>query len=248
MIAEMSGTQDAPLVGVTDSNGPRAPGILDPEGAGSEPGDLDDWQGRTWADLWRKPLLSLVIAFVLAAGVGAAVDAAFVRGATVWTSRTTVLIDDPYGIALSGDGGQLAKLSAVRIKYADLASTNAIAAPVANQLHVPVGVVLGSTTVEVPSTSLLMTVDGFWSSAAFARQVSGAMAREISNYINQENNTFAIPQSDRFEALIVGPATPATSSGPSTKRAATAAAGTFVGVAIIVFVATQLFIVRRFRH
>jgi capsular polysaccharide biosynthesis protein len=192
-------------------------------------------------------LPSLVIALVVGILAAALTAGLLLRGTTVWTSQTTMIIDDPYGIALAGDGGQIAKLAELRIKYANLASTYAIAQPVANRLHVPVGVVLGATHVDVPADSLLMSVVGQWSSAADAQKLSSALAQGISDYVKTENSSNGIPAQDQFAAVAVSPTSPATSSGPSSTRAAIAALGAFLGAAVVVFVLAQLFAVRRLR-
>jgi hypothetical protein len=183
-------------------------------------------------------LVVAVFATVLTAGL-------LVHGPTIWTSQTTMLIDDPYGVALSGNGGELATLAEVRVKYASLASTYALAQPVATALHVPPQVVLSGVSVDVPSNSLLLVVIGRWSNPGFARELSSGMAQEITTYIQQENTTFQIPTKDQFTAVVVSPATMASPSGPSIKRAALASFAVFVGSAAVIFVLIQLIAGRR---
>ena len=217
-----------------------------PAVAWADPGANDfRWQQRVWLELRYRPLPSLLIAAVVAVVLAGLTAGLLLRGSTVWTAQTTMIIDDPYAIALSGDGGELAKLSTLRVKYANLASTYAMAQPVATKLHLPVSVVLGATRVDIPTDSLLMSVVGQWSSPAAARALSSAMAEEISSYVKSENATYGIPAQNQFAAVSLDPTSPAAPSGPSGRRAALAALGVFLLSGIVVFVAGQMVFARR---
>ena len=237
----MSTTEDSPRQEFLSDPTSQLPRVAN----GSDPAPGDGWQSRLWHALRHAP--GRAVAVGLAAGVVAAVVTAvlLLQGATIWTSQTTMIVDDPYGVATAGDEGQLLKLSELRFKYADLASTVAIGQPVATQLDVPVGVVLGATTVEVPDNSLLMSVVGRWTTPGFARQLSQSMAQGISDYVRAENKANGVPAGDQFSASVIGSASPATASRPSRSKAAAAALVVFVGVAVAGFVVAQLLLARR---
>ena len=89
--------------------------------------DPDDWQRRALRALTTAPRASLRVALV--AAVILAVLGTFVasRGTITYTSRTVMLIDDPYRLATAGSDGVLLNLSELRLKYAALIGTDAIA-------------------------------------------------------------------------------------------------------------------------
>ncbi len=211
-------------------------------GNGSAPPQEPRWQEELWRRVLRRParaLLAAIAVGLLAAIPGAAINA---HGKTTYSSQTVLMLDDPLGIATSGDPGPLAKLDELRFKYASLAGTYAIAGPVASDLHVPVSTVLASTSVAVPANSLLMDVSGRASTPGFAQELSGAMAQGIANYIKTENTTYSIPSPDRFEATTVTPTSPAVASHPSKTRALAAGAVIFLVVGVVVFVGYQLLV------
>lgn len=170
------------------------------------------------ADAEHGPLLALVVAAVPGTVAGLVGERATLRGPTVWTSQTVMLIDQPYGIAVAGDSGVLLKLESIRLKYQGLAATNAIAGPVATKYGLPVSTVEASTAVVLPPDSLLLHVYGDWSSPAIAQNPSAAVAAEITSYVQNDDVQYKIPAADQFTITVVDPAAPATASGPSTPR------------------------------
>jgi len=210
-------------------------------GNGSMPAHHESWQDELWRRLRKRPARALVAALALGvlAGLPVGAYAAHAR-TTTYTSQTVLLLDDPLGIATSGDPGLLAKLDDLRYKYSTLASTYAVAGPVANSLHVPVWTVISSTSVGVPPTSLLMDVTGTAATPGFAEELSGAMAQGIANYIQNENSANNIPAADRFSVSTVTPTAPAVGSKASLTEPFAAGVVLFVVVALVVFVAFQL--------
>ncbi|HTT87434.1 MAG TPA: hypothetical protein VMF60_08715, partial [Acidimicrobiales bacterium] len=202
--------------------------------------EREDWASHLWAMLRTGPLLALVAAAMVAAILGLSGEWFTLRGPTVWTSRTVMLVDEPSGIAVAGDQGLLLKLESVRLKYQGLAATNAIDQPVATKLDVPVSLVEGSAAVVLPADSLLLDVYGQWSSPTFARELSGAVAGEITAFVQQEDTQYKVPAADQFTITVVDAAAPATPSGPSHSKAATVALGLAIAGFVIGFVITQL--------
>ena len=216
---------------VGDHNGSREHGPLPA---------ASTWQATLWSRLLHKPGRALLAGLLVAAMAGVLVGEKLSKGPTTWTSQTVLIFDDPLGIAIAGDAGELAKLIEVRYKYASLASTEAMAQPVAAELKVPVSTVLASTSTVVPVDSVLLYVDGTASTPAAAREFSSAMAREMVSYIQAEDATYGVPSSNRFLATIVSPATDATPHGPSSTRALSVALVVALGGFLVGFAAYQL--------
>lgn len=220
-----------------------APGAAGPPGdrnGSRDPSLPEPWQPALWRRLTHKPGRALLAGLLVAAMAGVFTGEKLVQGPTTWTSQTVMIFDDPLGIALSGDAGDLAKLIAVRYKYASLAGTEAMAQPVATELKVPVSAVLGSASAVVPADSVLLDVDGTASTPGFARELSTAMAREVVSYIQTENTTFDVPAANRFDATIVSPASAPSPSGPSKSRATSVALVVALAGFLVGFCAYQL--------
>ena len=206
----------------------------------------DHSQSRLWRALRTAPLPGLVLAVLLAIGAGLVGWNLNSAGTTVYSSRTVMAIDQPYGIATAGDEGILLKLETLRIKYQGLASTDAIAGPVATKLGLPITDVLAATSVALPADSLLLVVTGTWTNAADAQHLSSAMAAEINSYVKAENAQYVVPAADQFIIQTVDPTTPATASTSSSHRKSAADAVALALVTLIVaFVAAQLIFNRR---
>ena len=101
--------------------------------------------------------------------------------------------------------------------------------------------VLSDVTAQVPLESLLLDVTATGPTALKARQLSSAMANEITAYTQHESAAYAIPAKDRFTITAIGPASLAASSGPSRSHAASLAVGMGVIGFIVGFCVTQLF-------
>jgi hypothetical protein len=199
------------------------------------------WQRQLWRRLSagnrrRSLLVGMLLALLLAVGGAAAV----LRGATVYTSHTVMLIDDPYKLATAGDDGQLVKLSALRYKYQALLETSAMTVPIAHRLGLSPDEVASSVSASIGSQSLLMDVDGTSSTARGAMRLSRAAADEVIAYVQWEDTTYGIPPSSRFQFSVVDPTSPATGSGPSAGHASTLALGLAVVGLVVGFCGTQL--------
>jgi capsular polysaccharide biosynthesis protein len=203
-------------------------------------GFRDEWPARLWRTLSFRPTLAFVAAVLFAVVIGVISEWATLRGPTVWTSRTVMLVDEPYGIATSGDEGLLLKLTSVRYKYQGLAATSVIDGPVANSLGLPVAVVEGSTSVVVPPDSLLMDVYAQWSRPAEAQRLSAAVANEIASFVQSEGATYKVPANEQFTISVVDAATPAVASGPSHSKAASVAIAAALAALFVGFVLIQL--------
>lgn len=203
-----------------------APGPPPPGGAGAPAPSSDptgptgpaghpagpSWQRRVGAALLDRPLRALVVGAVLAVVVGGSAMAVTLTRPPTYRSTTVMLIDDPLRLATAGDAGELSSLSALRLKYAALLSTDVMAAPVARATGLPVPEVLADVTTDVPLQSLLMDVTATTSSAATATRLSSAAAAEVTSYVKDEDSTFGIPANAQFSFTTIDPATPAAAS------------------------------------
>jgi hypothetical protein len=197
------------------------------------------------AALRTAPLPALLIGLLLAIGAGIVGWGLNSSGTPVYASQTVMTIDQPYGIATAGDEGILLKLVTLRIKYQGLASTDAMAGPVATKLGLPVSEVLSATSVALPADSLLMVVTGTWTNAAEAQRLSSAMASEITRYVKAENTQYVVPGADQFIITTVDPATRAKASTPTHRKSAADAVGLALAVLVAGFVVSQLIFNRR---
>jgi capsular polysaccharide biosynthesis protein len=206
----------------------------------------DDRQRRLVRALGLKPRLAVVLGLIVAVLLAVAGARSVTGTPTTWSSTAVMLIDDEPALATAGDDGQLLKLDELRLKYAALAGTNLIAQPVATQLHLSVGDVLGSVTTLVPDESLLMDVTATWSTPQVAQRLAQSTAEEVSSFVKYEVAVYNIPTADRYTFKVIDPASPATAHGPSHADALTLAVGLAVGGFAVVFVATQFWRHRRY--
>lgn len=198
------------------------------------------WQHRVWRALTRDVGIGMLFGILLAAVFGGLGAVASLGGTTSYTSSTVMIIDDPYQLATSGDQNWFVKLDALRVKYSGLTSTEVMAGPVAKELHLSVGSVMGAVSTQAPYTSLLMYVDATWSNAHEAQLVSQAMANEVTTYVHQEDQINDIPAVDQFTFTTVDPASAAAPHSPSKSHAVVLAIGLAVLGFLLGFVATQL--------
>jgi capsular polysaccharide biosynthesis protein len=196
-----------------------------------------------WGSLGDNPLPAVLVGILTAAILGVIGIVAVLSGRTVYTSQTTMLIDDPYLLATAGQPGEYGSLSALRYKYAALVNTDPIAQPVAEALHLPVNDVIGALSTSVPSSSLLMQVEATWSSPRGAQIVSEAAANQVTKYVESEDSQFSVPAIDRFTFDVVDPATAALAQPPSKSKAIALA----IGLAILGF-ALGFFVVQLARY
>lgn len=211
-----------------------------------EHGSGDDHsQSRLWRALRTKPLRAFLLALLLAIGAGAAGSHLNAKGTPVYASQTGMIVDEPYGIATAGDEGLLVKLVAVRAKYQGLATTDAMAGPVAAKLGLPVDKVLSAISVATPPDSLALDITATWTNAHEAERLSSAMAAEIITYVHNENLQYGIPGADQFVIHTVNPTTAATLSTPSHRKSAADAIGLALVVFFLCFAGLQLIFNRK---
>lgn len=239
---------------MTDTESTRPTPAVDRTGAASDNGQaaapvirrIEDWQHRVWAFLAEGALLAALVGLtlaILAGGIGAW---RVLKAPAIYSSTTTMLIDDPYQLATAGDENQLLKLQDLRYKYAALTSTEAIAGPVAQATGLPVGAVEGAIAASPAGQALLISVVGKWSDAAEAQRLSAATATALSTYVQEEEITYGVPQVNRFFIRTIGPTGAAVATRPSSGRAAAHGVGYAVAGFAVGYLLTQ--VVRRARR
>lgn len=211
-----------------------------------EPGQ--DWSRALWEALKHRPgrnlVLSLAVA-LLAAALGATL---ILKEPAKWSSSATLLIDDPQQLATAGDDGIINKLNQLRLKYAGLVSTSAIAGPVAQQLGIDEGTVAGSASAVPGQDSLILYTQATASSSSMAQRIAQALAEELVTYVSNENSQFQLPPNLQYSFSIVNPATGADQIAPSHSRAETVAGALAVVALIGAYVTLQLVAPRRPRR
>ncbi|MGH9029620.1 MAG: hypothetical protein ACRDV4_08410 [Acidimicrobiales bacterium] len=189
--------------------------------------------------LGHDPMRAVLAGLVLAMLFGIVGAAASLKGKTVYTSTTIMLIDDPPQLASSGSS-EFLNLDALRWKYSGLLDTDPISQPVARSLHLPLDSVASSLTSQIPLESLLMEIEGTWSNPREAEVLSQTAANELTSYVAGENVHYAIPTNDQIQLTTVNPAAVAVAHGPSKSHAVTLAVGLAVLGFLLGFFGTQL--------
>ncbi len=130
-----------------------------------------------FVDALRRPRAMSVLAAVVAAILVAGIAVGMLRGGTgVYESRSLLLVDQTNAVVAAESDGVLAKLNAVRAKYAALARSRTIVEPVADAVGVPVGVVAGSLFVDGASASLTLSVGARTADPKLSQQIATAGA------------------------------------------------------------------------
>lgn len=159
-------------------------------------------------------LLALIVA-VLAAALTSLVVPTTKAG---FTSTALVSLDEPKAVALARDGAILDKISKVRFKYTGLVGTDALAAPVAQRLHLNVEQVRGRLGASALPTDLLLRLSCSGKTAAEARRCANALSASMVAYLAEEQTGYAIPPELQLIAKPVQPAGPGVQPAPRKKR------------------------------
>lgn len=174
-----------------------------------------------------------MIAVVLALVAGV-VAAAIAHGRPAYQSRTSILVDATANIEAPGDAGNLVALSLFRQKYEALATTSAVAGPVATELGIPEARVAGAVTTIEPTGSFLFSIIATDKDPRLAERMSQAVATELSTYASREQTAAGIQPGTTYKLAVLGP--PSAATRESTKDAAKVGLAT----AVVVFLAAQL--------
>jgi capsular polysaccharide biosynthesis protein len=163
-------------------------------------------------------LLAVVVGLV--AGLAAA--AAVAVQPAKYASAATMAIDQPRAIAASGDAGVVAKLAALRTKYAGLVTTQIFATPIGQKLGLPAAYVRSQLYAQLPENSLLIVVGSETASADQAQALASAASSALTQYVADEQRAAGIPEANWFTIKEVTPAYPGVKVAPSRKKIAAA--------------------------
>ncbi len=133
-----------------------------------------------------------------------------------------MVIDQPGSVVRSGGEGILAKLNQLRTKYALLANTRRITAPIAQKTGFPEGLILRSIRVNLPGPSLLLIVEARTPIMAQSRVIADATAQELIGLVKAEMDALSdIKPEDRIILSVASPAQPGVQVLPTRGRATT---------------------------
>ena len=167
----------------------------------------------------RRPgplaVLLALIAAVLTAAVTSVVVPTTNRG---YVSTALVSLDAPREIALARDNGILSKVSGVRYKYTGLVQTDVIAAPVAQELGVPIQQVRGRLSAVASPADLLMRLSCTGSDAQQSKRCANALSTAMVGYVTHEQTTNGIPLILQLTAAPVASAGPGLATGTRSRR------------------------------
>jgi capsular polysaccharide biosynthesis protein len=193
-----------------------------------------------WDLLTPFSLRNLTLALIAAVGVGALTATLVLSTSPRYSSQATMVIDNPPELAAAADPGPFQKLSALRLKYAALVGTDAIAVPVGRKLGVSPGLVAGAASVSAPAQTLVMVSGATTGSPALSQRIAQGVAEELVSYVQQEHRANNVPPERRFRFIIVNPALRGAKVSPTRSRA-TIAAAIAGGVAVaLAYIALQL--------
>lgn len=205
--------------------------------------DLDDTTAPTRGSGAARAVVVAVLTVL--AFAGAATGGVLIARSQNAKYRSTSLlaIDQPLVIASTRDAGPVEKLSRLRLQYAGLLRTDALAVPIANQVGLtPVTVSQRITATAVPD-SLLIAVSAIGSTPDAAKRLAAAAAQELVNYAQRSQDQYSIPAAQQ---VVLGIATPARDGGAITRstRTVVTVAG-FLGLAAAGLVLALASLVRR---
>jgi capsular polysaccharide biosynthesis protein len=192
---------------------------------------------RTWALLARFSFANLITALVAACIFAGLAGAVVLKEKAKYESSSVVELHQAKVFTDSGPG-PVTKLNALRARYASLAETQAVLAPVGTKVGLPPGQVGRAVTVVIGAPSLLMRPTARTTSPKLSQQLADAMADELTAYAQKEQTDDKIAPGDQVQLRVVQRALPGVKVSPDSSRALAAAA--IVGVLVLAGVYTLL--------
>lgn len=179
-------------------------------------------------------LLSLVVAVI---GAAAALGVVALQQQT-YQSTAVLTLDQPRVLAKTTDEGEVAKLAALRLKYAGLATTLQFADLVSTTSGLPAAEIHGAIVTTVPPDSLLFTVGARSTDATHARMIANAAAHGLADLVHQQNISARVPPGEHLQLTVVTPAGVAVKVSPSHNREL-GAAGVTAAVLFVLAMSVQ---------
>jgi capsular polysaccharide biosynthesis protein len=193
-----------------------------------------------WDALKVFSLRNLVFAMVLGILAAAGGAAVALKQPTVYSGKAQLIIDQPKAITQAKDNGPILKLAVLKVKYADLAKSPAIAGPAAQAVGISQDQMSNNIVVAAPPSDLLISVTSQASTRSTAQGMANAVGTSIINYADQEQARLGVAPTDRFNFSFVQQATSASKIQPTANRALQAAVGLGVIATVLAYVILQL--------
>jgi capsular polysaccharide biosynthesis protein len=185
-----------------------------------------------WEAILLPSIVNLTVALVFALLAAGGAAAFTLTTSPVYESRSVVLLSHPDVVNLPSVNPIL-RLNALRRTYAAVARTQQVVIPVANDVGMEPLLVARSVGVVINADSLVMYPTARADSRVAARDLADSLARELSNYVQREQDSQGLPADDRVTLRQIDPARLGTKISP-TGDDAIAAAALAGGIAIAV--------------
>lgn len=192
-----------------------------------------------WEVLRVPSLANAVIAMIIALPIGAVGVAAVMRQPATYQSAAVILLDH-RDVRRVPDPAPINRLNALRRTYAALVPTDEIAGQIAEDRGISKAKVARQLSVGVTTDSLIMYPTAQAKSAKASRELCDALAAELIDFVDREQETVGIDPADRVVLRLVDAASDGVKLRPTSSDAVGALA-LFGGVgAIGVYVVLQL--------
>jgi hypothetical protein len=185
---------------------------------------------------------ALTVILALALGLIAAGGAALYQRhkPTNYYSLAVLQIDQPVQVSTDAGDATLAKLQRLRSYYAGLLDTEVLAAPIAKQVHLPVGAVIGSLSTLISPSNFLIDLVARSGDPQHAQSIAQAATQQLINYVRRQQAKAGIPSLNRVVLREVTTPTAGIKVGASKKKELIAGGVAFVVVAAAFIIVADL--------
>lgn len=141
---------------------------------------------------------AITVILALALGLMAAGGAALYQRhkPTNYFSLAVLQIDQPTQVSTDTGDATLAKLQRLRSYYADMLDTELLADPIAHQVGLPPGEVIGSITTLIPA-NFLIDLFAHAPTPKLAQSIAQAATSELINYVHRSQTKAGVPKVDQ---------------------------------------------------
>jgi uncharacterized protein involved in exopolysaccharide biosynthesis len=183
--------------------------------------------GRQWTywDAIRTfSLRNFIFAVLLGVFCAAAGGVIALSRPDVYSSKASMLIDQPKALVNATDEGPIRKLAVLRFKYTGLAATPAITTLASQSTGIGQSTIATSVIATAAPDSLILAVTSQSPSAALAPRIANGVAQAIVSYADNEQGVQGVAPGDRYRFLLVQPAVGAVKTQPTKSSALQSAA------------------------
>jgi hypothetical protein len=185
---------------------------------------------------------ALTVILALALGLVAAGGAALYQRhkPTNYFSLAVLQIDQPQQVATDAGDATLAKLQRLRFYYAGVLDTEVLAAPIAQEVHLPVGAVIGSLTTLISPSNFLIDLFSHAKTPQQSQAIAQAATTQLINYVRKQQVKAGIPSISRVVLREVTQPGLGVRVATSTKKELIAGGVAFVVVAAAFIIVADL--------